>query len=272
MAREGSFGDDIAGEGWHSGQTDLETRQRRHPPSDTKLSLRGGRGGSCTLNNSFFSAVLRSLGYAVVSGGARVAKAANGGPKDVFGGLDHMVNLVTIEGRRYLVDVGFGGNGPTEPVLLEDGREVAWGVTDDMVRVIYTRLKQFTDPGSWVWVLQHKKADNTAWDDIYAFTEMEFLAEDFEVMNYRSTRDSKSWFTQKVVCVKTVLDDDEDDVAGVILLTDGKVKRRIRGKNHHLEDCKTELARVDVLKKYFGVLLTEEERVGISGMVTELKG
>jgi len=133
-------------------------------------------------------------------------------------------------------------------------------------------LKQFTDPGSWVWVLQHKKAGSAGWDDIYAFTEMELLPEDFEVINYRSTRDSKSWFTQKVVCVKTVLDGDEDAVAGVIMLTNGKVKRRIRGKNHHLEDCKTEPARVDVLKKYFGIVLTAEEKMGISGMVTQLKG
>ena len=224
------------------------------------------------MNNGFFGTVMRSLGYNVLSGGARVAKAANGGPKDVFGGWDHMINIVTVEGRKYLVDVGFGGNGPTEPVELEDGREVRWGVTDDSVRVVYTMLKQFTGLDSRVWVLQHKRGGAKDWDDIYAFTEMEFLPEDFEVMNYRTTKDPRSWFNQKVVCVKTVLDGDEDDVAGVIMLTDGKVKRRIRGENHHLEDCKTEPERVEALKKYFGIVLSNEEKMGITGLMTELKG
>ncbi len=72
--------------------------------------------------------------------------------------------------------------------------------------------------------------------------------------------------------MKTVLDGNEDDVAGVIMLTDGHVKRRIRGENHHLEDCKTEPERVKALETHFGIVLSEEEKKGIRGMVTELKG
>lgn len=31
-----------------------------------------------------------------------------------------MVNIVTIaDGKKYMVDVGFGGNGPTQPLLLD---------------------------------------------------------------------------------------------------------------------------------------------------------
>jgi arylamine N-acetyltransferase len=42
---------------------------------------------------------------------ARVAKANHGGPKGAFDGWNHLINLVEFEGRRYLVDFGFGANG-----------------------------------------------------------------------------------------------------------------------------------------------------------------
>jgi len=208
------------------------------------------------------------LGYDTLSAGARVAHAVNGGPKDVFGEWDHKTNIVTMAGKKYLVDVGFGGNGPTEPVPFEDGIEMRWGMTDDKVRVIWTRLSQFTSPGSRIWVLQHQRA-GCSWDDIYAFREMEFLPEDFEVTNYKATRDPKSWFNHEIVCVKILLDDN-DDVVGVMLLTNGKVNKCMKGKNHHLEQCKSEDERVEALKKYFGIVLFSEERYGIKGMPTEL--
>jgi arylamine N-acetyltransferase len=211
---------------------------------------------------------MRSLVYDTMSAGARVTLAVNGGPKDIFGGWDHMTNIITIAGKKYLLDVGFGGNGPTEPVPLEDGIEMRWGMTDDKVRVIWTRLSQFTSPDSRIWVLQHRRA-GCSWDDIYAFTEMEFLPEDFEVTNCKATRDPRSWFNHEIVCVKTLLDEN-DDVVGMMLLTDGKVNKRIKGKNHRMEKCKSEDERVEASKKYFGIVLSPEERYGIKGMPSEL--
>ena len=71
----------------------------------------GGRGGTCTINNTFFGTVMRSLGMDVMSSGARVALNVLGGPKGRFFGWNHLINLVGFEGRKYLVDVGFGGTG-----------------------------------------------------------------------------------------------------------------------------------------------------------------
>lgn len=39
-----------------------------------RLDGRGGRGGGCFENNTFFGNILRSLGYDVYSGAARVCK------------------------------------------------------------------------------------------------------------------------------------------------------------------------------------------------------
>lgn len=100
---EGILNQDVTTSG-EAGKTERERKWK-----DRKAS--GGRGGSCTLNNGFFGTVMRSLGMQVKTTGARVALSYNGGPEGVYGGWNHLVNLVSCEGRTFLVDVGFSGNG-----------------------------------------------------------------------------------------------------------------------------------------------------------------
>lgn len=45
-----------------------------------------GRGGYCMENNSFLGTVLRSMGFGVVSVGARICDGVNGGEGRGFGG------------------------------------------------------------------------------------------------------------------------------------------------------------------------------------------
>lgn len=73
----------------------------------------GGRGGTCTINNGFFGTVMRSLGMEVMCTGARVSMGYGGNKEGEgrFAGWNHAVNLVGCEGRWWLVDVGFGGDG-----------------------------------------------------------------------------------------------------------------------------------------------------------------
>lgn len=92
----------------------LRSRGKNRPEREKAWDMRGpsgGRGGSCTANNGFFGTVMRSLGMDVRITGARVSKSYGGGPEGEFDGWNHLVNLVGFEGRRWLVDVGFGGNG-----------------------------------------------------------------------------------------------------------------------------------------------------------------
>jgi hypothetical protein len=65
---------------------------------------------------------------------------------------------------------------------------------------------------------------------------------------------------------------EEEDVVGVITMADGKVKQRIRGNTETLVECVSEVERWDVLEKWFGIVLGEQERLGIRGLSTELKG
>ena len=83
-----------------------------------------GRGGYCMENNLFFGTLLRTLGFSVMSTGGRVntAVAPSGdiGPEERYTGWSHMVNIVTIQEKRYMVDVGFGTGQATHPLPLVD--------------------------------------------------------------------------------------------------------------------------------------------------------
>ena len=74
------------------------------------------RGGYCFELNGLFGALLRELGFDVQPSMARVIFRPNPYPL-----ITHRANIVTIEGARYLADVGFGGPMPTFAPLIEDG-------------------------------------------------------------------------------------------------------------------------------------------------------
>jgi N-hydroxyarylamine O-acetyltransferase len=61
------------------------------------------RGGWCFELNGAFSALLESLGFAVTLQSGQVDQGGGLGPE-----LDHLVLVVDLDGRRWLVDVGFG--------------------------------------------------------------------------------------------------------------------------------------------------------------------
>lgn len=63
-----------------------------------------------------------------------------------------------------------------------------------------------------------------------------------------------------------------EEVVGTWILEGRDVERRVKGKTEYLRTCKTEEERVQALEDVFGLRLTDEERRGIGGMVTELKG
>ncbi|KAI9877940.1 MAG: N-terminal acetyltransferase [Pleopsidium flavum] len=230
-----------------------------------------GRGGYCMENNCFFGTVLRTLGYRVVSVGARVSNATNGRAGGGYTGFSHMVNVITIDGKRYMVDVGFGSNGPTHPLPLVDA-EVSVGIAPQRLRLLWTSIAQNTDPSQKLWVFQHQNDPQSPWQDAYCFTELEFLPVDYEVMNFKTSHSRTSWFTYMIVCVKLILEviDEDQEVVGTVMLVGNEVKRRIQGKTELLITCKTEEERVQALEKWFDIHLTDKEKTGIMGMVTQL--
>jgi arylamine N-acetyltransferase len=74
-------------------------------------------------NNTFFATVLRSLGYKLYTTGARVSWALDEEHKGpgVYSGWSHMFIIVIVNGRKYMVDVGFGSSAAVQPICLQDG-------------------------------------------------------------------------------------------------------------------------------------------------------
>lgn len=229
-----------------------------------------GHGGYCMENNCFFGTILRSLGFSVFSAGARVNTGANGTGGDGWEGWSHMVNIVTLSsGQKYMLDVGFGDNGPIQPLLLDSSAAHTQHIAPAEARLVHENIPQNADPNQRLWQYQHRIDPESQWQTLYCFTELEFLPEDYEIMNFWTSQSQKSWFTYQVVAVKMILEGEE--VVGTLILSGSDVKSRLQGKTEHLRTCKTEEERVQALDDVFGLSLTEEEKRGIGGMVTELK-
>jgi arylamine N-acetyltransferase len=238
-----------------------------------------GMGGYCMENNLFFATVLRSLGYELYITGGRVSNAveSNGKDPDGFGGWEHMVILVRIDGATYHVDVGFGSQGSLTPLLLKEG-EMREGVPGNWVRLSRRCIAQNTS-GQVMWVLETRNESVGVWKAGYCFSELEFLEEDFRNLNYRTHRDPTSWFTYTLVVTRVLLGGEEDAgegaggrAVGTVTLVNGSVNRRIGGgKSEVLQEFKSEGERVLALEKWFGVKLREDEMNGIVGMATHIR-
>ncbi|KAH6843387.1 arylamine N-acetyltransferase 1 [Chaetomium sp. MPI-CAGE-AT-0009] len=222
-----------------------------------------GRGGYCMEVNTFFAVVLRSLGFTLYSVGGRV-KGPGG-----YKGWDHMVNIVTIKGQRYLVDVGFGSRGPLHPVLLEHGYEFP-GLGQSRGRLDYRRLEEHTDPNQRAWVYSVQENDSRPWITQYHFVETEFTAADFEVMNLRTMTAPQSFFVQNVMCMRTLLDEQNENPIGLFILHRDYVKQQMGAVSEIVQKLESEEDRIGSSERYFAIILSPEEQRGIRGLASEL--
>ena len=85
-------------------------------PSVEHKVLPQGRGGYCYELNQLFLALLQELGFEARGITGRVV---SGGPADAHTGRTHRLSLVTLEGVRYITDVGFGGMVPSSRLQLD---------------------------------------------------------------------------------------------------------------------------------------------------------
>lgn len=133
------------------------------------------------------------------------------------------------------------------------------------------------------------KSGDGAWEPQYCFSTLEFMPQDYEVMNLYTSTSPRLFFTQKLVCTRFLLEGedgnclpgvapaDEDEarlvdakIVGQIILNENVVKRRIGDRSEVVEECQTEQDRAKALEKWFGIRLTVGEKRGIRGMVSEL--
>ncbi|KAF2130409.1 arylamine N-acetyltransferase 1 [Dothidotthia symphoricarpi CBS 119687] len=223
------------------------------------------RGGYCMENNALFGTLLRSLGFSVYSAGARVWSAGH------WTGWSHMVNLVTIGGEKYHVDVGFGAEGPVVPMRLQRDGE---GVLEKQVSPATAKLQWRGIPGTTdaeqrLWVYSYRRDAESELVMRYCFSEMEFLPGDYGVMNYHTSTSPKTFFTRTIVVEKKILR--EGELVGSLILGDRDAKRRVGGVKEKEIRFESEDERLKALEEWFGIRFGEAEREGIRGLASEIE-
>ncbi|KAL2814708.1 hypothetical protein BDW59DRAFT_176355 [Aspergillus cavernicola] len=174
--------------------------------------------GYCMENTNLLYVVLRSLGYQAYPSAGRVSNAAAdpkiSGSDLRYASLGHMVIIVIIDNLRYMVDVGFGNNVPTRPLpLIEDA--VAINIAPTEMRLTRDSIPEAVDQTQKTWIYQVRFNPESTWVSLYAFSAIEFLPQDFDMMNFQTSKMPSSWFTQQVVCVRHILDETGGELQGL---------------------------------------------------------
>jgi arylamine N-acetyltransferase len=234
-----------------------------------------GRGGYCMENNLFFGTLLRTLGFAVMSTGGRVNTAVQPsgdiGPEEHYTGWSHMVNIVTIQGQRYMVDVGFGTGQATHPLPLVD-RSPSMNVRPSrLVRLRWDAISEAMNKDAKLWIFERQDKADGPWIPTYCFPDnVEYLAADYAVMSYFTSTNSMSFFTNKLITAKFVLGEAGEEIVGTVVMFGNKAHKRILGEKEELGTFEKEEERVKALEEYFDLRLSEAQKAGIRGMVSAI--
>jgi len=195
--------------------------------------VRRRRGGYCFEQNTLFASVLRTIGFEVQTLEARVR------PRGATAVLPrtHMTLRVSVDGRDYVSDVGFGGEGPLLPVPLD-------GALSEQPDAGYRVAKE----GGEARALQRRHAGE--WLDQYAFILTPALPVDFQVASHFTSTFPSSPFLNTLTAQRS-------EPSERHILRGRSYTVRIDGKETVREVTADEIA--ELLRNQFGLDVSEEE-------------
>lgn len=186
------------------------------------------RGGICFELNGLLYGLLRELGYDCHSVAARLPRPDRESP------ICHQGVVVTLEGKQYYCDVGFGGPGPKgalpldeEPVQTVDG--AAFRVSRCGLSVCIERESR----GTWVETIR--------------YMDVPCIWQDFTGLLYYFSMNPKSYFVSQRI-VNLCLPE-----GGSLALTDDRFTARRAGAVEVREVASEEAE--DILRREFGIVL-----------------
>jgi N-hydroxyarylamine O-acetyltransferase len=145
------------------------------------------RGGYCFEQNGLLFAVLAELQYDVRLQMARVVVSGAAHPP-----LTHRVTRVRLDGAEYVLDVGFGPQGPTYPVPMP-----AHAREEGSHRVVPLDNVTF----------RMEARDGEAWSPLYRFDDVPYGQADAELGHFYSHRHPQAAFVNHLVASR-ILDDE----------------------------------------------------------------
>jgi N-hydroxyarylamine O-acetyltransferase len=219
------------------------------------------RGGWCFTLNKFAYELLRGVGFTVQYTLGRVCKPSRFDDPIVYLGLSHRLSLVRFDdGTKYVFDIGFG---PTsyEPLRLEVGAEVEYfGHRRRITKTFHNEEEPhiLQHSGEELWQVQEymgeDKDGQEKWTPCYGFTERQYYAVDCDIGNFWCCASPNSPFHGELWVVKGTL----DGLYYVLINKTFKIRSGTKGTIESI-NIETEEQRQDLLKKYFDIVLTEEE-------------
>ncbi|XP_031137935.1 arylamine N-acetyltransferase, pineal gland isozyme NAT-10-like [Sander lucioperca] len=150
------------------------------------------RGGFCFENNGLFSWLLSKLGFRVTLLSGQVKNMITGcyGPP-----FDHLVLMVSLDGQRWLCDVGFGAACFSAPLSLETSEPQEQG------HRVY-RITQHMGMHFLEWQRDESRGADGDWTEIYKFTLEPRCLEDFaEMCRYHQSSPCSIFFCKSLCTV-----------------------------------------------------------------------
>lgn len=172
------------------------------------------RGGYCFEHNLLFAAVLERIGFSFAGLGARVTMGAEMTSRP----MTHMCLCVEAGGERWLADVGFGGDGLLEPVLIKPGATVSQGSAGWEYRL--------AGLDGTTWALESRRPEG--WLDLYVFTFEPKWPVDYRVFNWYTSTHPRSAFTSRVIAQKAGDDGRLSLIGDELTITGAGWEREVR--------------------------------------------
>lgn len=154
---------------------------------DDKL-IRRRRGGYCFEHNSLFKRVLTSLGFQVEGLAARVAWMAQ--PHEPPQHRAHMALRVTVDGKPWLADVGFGAAVLTGPIRMDT--EEPQATPHEKYRLIRSGRELLLETEL-----------EAAWTPVYRFSLEPQLDSDYELPNWYTSTHPSSRFRNILIVARS---------------------------------------------------------------------
>ncbi|KAF3080966.1 N-terminal acetyltransferase [Orbilia oligospora] len=217
--------------------------------------------------NNLFSCLLATLGFNTWLCPSRATSNHGGDVKNrAYHGISHCVNLVEFEdGKKYLVDVGYGGAAIVRPMELIEGTVID-GVGEEQHRLIKATVPEARRK-ELHWLVQHKLSSEEKWTDLYMFFEVEAILDDCVIWsNWSSTQEAL--FKSNILVAMVIREGNEP--VGKYTLWNGIVRKKYQTELEYFPLVNEE-ERVKAFRTYFGIKLSEEDAEAIKGREPELK-
>lgn len=161
--------------------------------------------------------------------------------------------------------------GPIVPMPMISDTSM-FSISPRQARLMHSSIPEHTCSNALnvMWRLEVRNNEGCQWIPTYAFSEIEFLHADFEMMCWYTSTSPRSWFTHKILVGQMILDKERQEIVGDITLFESLLRKRVHGEVSFEVECKSEEERVKLLQEHFGIKLRDVERKGIMGKEAQI--